>query len=50
MKHEPKREPDIRNVWECYELKKRLWEEEHPEALHTEHERAMRRIADELGI
>lgn len=44
------RELHTRNLDEQYELRKKLWEEEHPEATYTEHERAMREIADELGV
>jgi len=41
---------DYCNKWEQYEWRKRLWEEEHPEATHEEYQRAMKRIADELGL
>ena len=33
-----------------YEAEKQNWVEEHPEATHTEYERAIREIAQRLGF
>lgn len=36
--------------WREYELRKSQWQLSHKEATHEEHERAMRKIAEEVGV
>lgn len=51
--HSPRREPVEtmpRRKWDDYVLRKREWEEAHPEATHEDHARAMQEIARELNV
>ncbi len=41
---------DCQAKWQEYERRKKEWREQHPNASYQEHEAAVRRIADELGI
>jgi len=36
--------------WRLYELEKRIWIDDHPDATPEEYQQAMRRLAQELGV
>jgi len=48
--NEPARGEQRGNAWAEYERRKRRWEQDNPQAAPAEHDRAMRRILDDLGL